>query len=403
MNILLQKELDKIDTLLDITEYQMYQFRDIFYEDMKNKTMLKMIPTFTYCNMVVPDGEYLAIDFGGTNVRCYRYEVKNKNIEIQDSVSFSLITETEDYTNNEHTLEDILNLIVDKLETIIDKEKQYFLGHTFSFAARSLSKNSAIVIDMAKGFNLRDAQGVDVNQLLANVINKRKLKIKPISIINDTTATLLTGNYLKNNADIALIVGTGHNACFKSESGEIVNIESAYMSKGIPLSYFDFNLIDKLPGTKDTILEVLTGGKYLGLIAQEIINELFEAGFLSKKLIVNSVTLTEAAADKLSDEYNAEEKEVLKQVSIMIFKRTAKLLVSEISAILMYIDEDMIYNHSVVFDGSVYEKNKILQDYVKTYLEKIYGDTAKKIETFLIKDASSLGAVISIFPLTEQN
>ena len=82
MNILLQKELDKIDTLLDITEYQMYQIRDVFYEDMKNKTMLKMIPTFSYCNVDVPNGEYLAVDFGGTNVRFYKYEVKNKEIKI---------------------------------------------------------------------------------------------------------------------------------------------------------------------------------------------------------------------------------------------------------------------------------------------------------------------------------
>ena len=35
----------------------------------------------------------------------------------------------------------------------------------------------------------------------------------------------------------------------------------------------------------------------------------------------------------------------------------------------------------------------------KMYLEKIYGENAKKIETALIKDASSVGAVISIFPL----
>ena len=86
MNILLQKELDKIDTLLDITEYQMYQLRDTFFEDMENKTMLKMIPTFSYCNVDVPNGEYLAVDFGGTNVRCYKYEVKSKEIKIKENV-----------------------------------------------------------------------------------------------------------------------------------------------------------------------------------------------------------------------------------------------------------------------------------------------------------------------------
>ena len=98
MNILLQKELDKIATLFDITEYQMHQISQIFYEDMENKTMLKMIPTYTYCNVGIPSGEYLAIDFGGTNVRCYKYEVKNKSINVIDKVSFSLITEENNNT-----------------------------------------------------------------------------------------------------------------------------------------------------------------------------------------------------------------------------------------------------------------------------------------------------------------
>ena len=47
----------------------------------------------------------------------------------------------------------------------------------------------------------------------------------------------------------------------------------------------------------------------------------------------------------------------------------------------------------------VNEKNKIFRDYIDGYLEKIFKDKTKKLETLLIKDASSIGAVISIFPL----
>jgi len=399
MNILLQKELDKIATLFDITEYQMHQISNVFYEDMENKTMLKMIPTYTYCNVDIPNGEYLAIDFGGTNVRCYKYGVKGKEIKILDKACFSLITEEKNYTTNEYTLEDIMNVIIDKLETIIDKDKEYFLGHTFSFASKSLSKKNAILIDMAKGFDLRETKNVDVNELLIKVIKERKLKIEPTSIINDTTATLLTGNYKNKNADIAMIVGTGHNACFKNKMGEIINIESAYMSKGIPLSYYDFNLLDKLPGAKNTILEILVGGKYLGLIAEEILNELFEIGMIERKFEITSKMLTEAMENNLSDDYSNEEKEILNKIAEIILKRAAKLVVCEIMAIIKYIDGDLEKEHCIVFDGTVYEKNKTLQDNIKVYLEKIYGENAKKLETLLIKDASSVGAIISIFPL----
>ena len=121
MNFLLQKELDKIATLMDITEYQMHQLSDAIYEDMQSKTMLKMIPTYTYCNVSVPKGEYLVVDFGGTNIRCYKYEVKNKEINVVENIAISLISEDKNYTTNEYSLEDIFNLIVDNLEKIIDK------------------------------------------------------------------------------------------------------------------------------------------------------------------------------------------------------------------------------------------------------------------------------------------
>lgn len=399
MNISLQQELDKIATLMDITEYQIYNVRDAFYDDMYEKDMIKMLHTYTFCNLDIPKGEYLSIDFGGSNIRCNLFSVDNKQIALIKNIAFSLVTEEYDYTTSEYSLKDIMGVIVDKLETIIDKDKEYFLGHTFSFATRSLSKKSAIIIKMAKGFNLKDAENTDVNEVLFKIIKERNLKIEPMSIINDTTATLLTGNYFNQTADIAVIMGTGHNACFQSETGEIINIESAFFSRDIPLSYYDLSLLDKLPDCKCTQLEFLTGGKYLGMIAQEIVDELHISGFLKNKLQITSKILSDAVDNQLSEEFSLEEREVLKQIGIILFKRTAKLVVSEIMGILKYIDEDLDKKHCIIFDGTVYEKNKVIQEYISMYLDEVYNKKAENIETKLIKDASAVGAVISIFPL----
>ena len=399
MNFSLQKEIDKIATLLDITEYQMHQISDALLKDMEEKTMLKMLATYSYCNVDVPNGEYLAIDFGGTNIRCSKFEVKNNKINLLDMVKVALITENANYTTNEYTLEDIMNLIVDNLEKIIEKDKAYFLGHTFSFATKATSKNNATIIHMAKGFDLRETDNLDVNDVLNKVIKERGIKIEPVSIINDTTATLLAGNYINKNADIAMILGTGHNVCFKSKTGEIINVESGYMSKSLPLSYYDFNLLEKIKDSKKMIMQILTGGKYLGMIGQEILNELYESGFLEQKIEIESSDLTLALENSLPDKYSDDEKEIIREIAHIILKRVAKLVVCEAHAILRAIDEELENEHCIVFDGSVYEKNKVLQEYIKMYLEKIYGDNAKKIETLLIKDASSIGAVISIFPL----
>ena len=58
-------------------------------------------------------------------------------------------------------------------------------------------------------------------------------------IINDCVATLVAGRFYNPNADISLIVGTGHNACFIDNDREIINIESANFNKSIPLTQFD--------------------------------------------------------------------------------------------------------------------------------------------------------------------
>jgi len=71
--------------------------------------------------------------------------------------------------------------------------------------------------------------------------------------------------------------------------------------------------------------------------------------------------------------------------------------VAEIVAILNEIDSDLLKNHTIIFDGSVYEKNEYFRENIDNYLEKCYGQKAKKIKHIFIKDASNIGALLSIF------
>ena len=72
-----------------------------FEDDMREKNSLKMLNTYVFCKKVFKEGEYLALDIGGTNVRVSLYEV-DSNVTLKDTRKFALRGEGFDYTTSEY-------------------------------------------------------------------------------------------------------------------------------------------------------------------------------------------------------------------------------------------------------------------------------------------------------------
>lgn len=393
----LQKELNKIDVEFDITKYQMEQLSFSFYNDMENRKSLKMLSTYISCAERVNKGECLALDFGGTNIRISLYEFSyNDKVQLKKFEKFSLRAENFDFTTEEYELKDIFRMIAQKVKNMVQKDKLYFLGHTFSFAINSTSKNNATLISFSKGFKLKNAIGKDVNNILKEALKEEGLdNIEPVSILNDTTATLLTGNFYDKDTDIACIVGTGHNICFKDKDNSIINTECGYFNEGIPINGYDMIFLDKIPSEKSNLMDVLIGGKYIGRFAEELINILADQNLVEPLHGVSTKALADSICGIYSEEYTEKQKIALRKLAKIIFKRSAKLVVSEISGILRHIDPNIEKRHNIVFDGSVYENTPYFRECISQYIQKIYGKESEKIEHSLMKDGSSLGAAIS--------
>jgi len=280
---------------------------------------------------------------------------------------------------------------------MVDKRRKYLLGHTFSFQMDSNSKNEAILTELSKGFELKEAIGKDINKVFKEALDKKGILVEPVSIINDTTATFLTGSFYERNVDISVIVGTGHNICFKDKYGELINIESGYFSQNLPLSYYDLKHLEEEPKLKNNLMELITGGKYIGETANYIIKDLKEQGLLKIKEEIDGKILTDSLTDNLDERFNEEEKLAISYIAKILLRRSTKLIVAEIVAILNEIDPDLSKNHTIIFDGSVYEKNEYFRNNLDIYFEKYYQKKSKKIKKIFIKNASSIGAVLSIF------
>ena len=389
----LSYELKRIreEFLLPCSNYQ--TIIDAFCEDMKRKQTVKMLNTFVFWRDIIKSGNYLALDFGGSNIRVSLYEVYRNAVNLIASRKFALRGEDFDYTTNEYSLEDIFEMIVDKIEEIIDPKKTYFLGHTFSFAMESFSKNSAKALEFSKGFKLRDAIGKDINECLKDVIEKRGLKVIPCAVINDTTATLLSGFSINKTTNMACIIGTGHNMCFVDSTGEIINIESgSFNNEVINLTKYDISFLEEIPNERRFLLEALVGGKNLGKLANVVIRELSDKELIFPISNVTTKMLSESLENNIDglDEY---QNCVLREVASIIYKRAAYLVACEILGVLKYLGVTK-GRYNVVFDGTVYEKTPYFVEALTKALKHLQPKDIK-VTHMLAKDASSVGAVIA--------
>ena len=388
----LREKIHHIRNQFRISNNELQKVSDTFLTDMKEKEMLKMFNTFISPINEVNDGEYITIDFGGSNIRMALFEIKNGQPNILHISKMRLRSRFKDYTTADYSLKDIFDMIAKNVSKIVNPKKEYKLVHTFSFAFVSSSKNNATLPHFTKGIQLKLEPTQDINELLAQAFNDINLKVTPVAIINDTTSTLVTGHFLNPLTDIALIAGTGHNSCFISRSNEIVNIESGYLAKNLPITQYDKQLLDSLPSEESSqVSEILTAGKYMSKVAHEILKEL--QLFHNVENISTSV-LSAAVEGKLKIKYSRDQKIVLREIGTILLERAAALTAAEIFAIVRFIDPEFEKKHNVVFDGSFYEKSSYFKRCLDYKLEVLMKGNAVKVTHELIKDASSTGAAL---------
>lgn len=362
-----------------------------FEDDMHEKKTLKMLHTYVFCKNAFKNGEYLALDIGGTNVRVSLYEV-NPKVTLKEMRKFALRGDGFDYTTSEYSLCDIFEMVADKIEEIIDPGKKYLLGHTFSFAIDSKSKNSAKALSFSKGFAWHDAIGIDVNECLKKVLNKRGLNVEPVAILNDTTSTLLAGFMEDRNTNIACILGTGHNMCFINSDGEAINTESGgFNSSAIPLTEYDEKFLAEIPNERECLLEALVAGKNATKLAKVIFDSLVEEGSIKQTPEITPKMMSQVIECEI-DTLDMRQNLALLEISKALYHRAAYLIACEIAAVFRYLGVTE-GNYTIAFDGTVYEKTPYFQFCLSEELEKLLGDV--KVSHMLIKNGSSVGAVIA--------
>ena len=367
-------------------------------------------------------GEFLALDFGGTNVRVIRYRLEGEgHSKIIRHVAEPLIVAGEyDYVGKGSTQEQMFDFLAKLIDDAIegDRETKFYLGHTFSFPSSQDDLYNAKLIIWTKEFATSGVEGEIVNDLLKNALNRRGIKnVEPIAVINDTVAVLLSAAYKNSDIFIGSIYATGHNTCYLEPSikdpkgvgngGMILNLECGNFMKLTP-NKFDTAFDQKSEKPGEQRFEKMVSGRYMcelfGMAIAELLNENKHYDGLTSvdmSMIISDISenlekVSEIMENKVGKKLLLEDLKKIQELAAAIVIRSARLVTASYVGIIWQLagDEKIIPQHIAV-DGSVYEKMPLVQENINKALQELLGKDAEKVDTILDNGGSGLGAAIA--------
>lgn len=349
---------------------------------------LKMLPSFLGRPTGRESGQYLALDFGGSNVRVQLVELHGDgrwSVRRQTVAPLKDPAGRYDYTAAAATADGLFDFLAGQIALTVDKGADLRLGHTFSFPCRQLDGGHAVLLSWTKEIRTAGVEGREVTALLTAALARRGLgRIRPCAIINDTVGTLLAAAYTYPAADIAAICGTGQNTCYyDAERAMIINMESGNFDI-LPFTAYDamIDAASEKPALQR--LEKMVAGRYLGEIARLLAADLDLAagGQLTAHDLAGWLGDPAAPAD-------------LRAIASLIVTRAASLVAASFLGVLGHSDPELTGQHTVAIDGSLYEKMPGYATALSAALAENLGDATGRVSLRLVKDGSGVGAAIA--------
>ena len=379
---------------------------------------LRMLKSYVGLPTGKEKGEYLALDFGGTNVRVLRIRLEGEGkYEVVKKVGKPLrVDGIYDYVGIGSKAEDMFDFLAGLIDEAVDgdHETKYLLGHTFSFPSEQTNLYNAKLIIWTKEFATADVEGKVVNDLLKEALARQGLtNVEPVAVINDTVAVLLSAAYKQEHVYIGSIYATGHNTCYlepyasSADAPMILNLESGGFSKLAP-NRFDTMLDEASEKPGEQRLEKMASGRYMGELFSMALAQLFgdaqwHYGFTSIDMsgIISDASgnlseVTRIVSSRTGREPDMEECRDIKELAEAILARSARLVTATFVGIIWQLaGKGEVANQHIAVDGSVYEKMPGAKENIMRALSELLGEDAAKVDTILDNGGSGLGAAIA--------
>ncbi|GAA5919567.1 hypothetical protein JCM6882_004373 [Rhodosporidiobolus microsporus] len=450
--------LVKFEHLFTVTPQRMRMIVDSFIETLergleKKEQEVPMLPTFVFGWPTGQEkGSYLAVDLGGTNLRvCLvelmgegRFEVTQTKYRLTEEQKhkdgqalFDFCAECLDNFVQDHFADD---------DGKVDLEEPLPLGFTFSYPCLQEKIDHGVLIRWTKGFGAPGAEGEDCAALFKKGLEKYKVPVTLVALINDTTGTMIASSYVDQSTRAGIIFGTGCNAAYMEKVGNIPKIkdlglpEDEKMAINCEWGAFDSTTHSNLPRTPyDVIIdetsnkpgeqafEKMVAGLYLGEIFRLVMCEMIDEGVLflgqetykvEKPYVFDTAFLSLIESDTTDElltvtglfahffalDTTIAERQFMKRLAVLIGTRSARLSACGIAAIVSkqgLLDDvtstgDGKWSESIgiATDGSLYNKYPKFPQRLEDGLVDVFGEKGRAIKTYHAEDGSGVGAAV---------
>ena len=419
-----RKKFDDIIAAFTVDAEQLREVAADFRHDMRlglagsSDASLRMLPSYLGLPTGAERGDYLALDFGGTNVRVLLYRLEGGgHYEVLSHVAKPLRMCGEyDYVGAEATAEQLFDFLAELVEEAVggDQKTPYLLGHTFSFPSAQTNINDARLIIWTKEFAVQGVEGAVVNDLLREALVRRGLSnVTPNAVINDTVAVLLSAAYQTGDTEIGAIYATGHNTCYlepyagSAEEPMILNMESGGFQKLTP-NRFDIALdaLSEKPGEQR--LEKMVGGRYMGPLFDLVLAELL--GEEGRLYGFSSIDISRILEDPTENAHSAaivveavtgrtipaEDAVHVRALARAVVVRSVRLMTATFVGTMWQIaGAGKMRRQHIAVDGSVYEKMPLVKENIMRAFSELLGEDAALVDTIFAGGGSGLGAAIA--------
>uniref|UniRef100_A0A087XBK2 Hexokinase-2 n=1 Tax=Poecilia formosa TaxID=48698 RepID=A0A087XBK2_POEFO len=403
-----------------------------------DQTSVKMLPTYVRSTPdgTVEQGDFLALDLGGSSFRVLLVRLKN---EKKQKVDMHQKIYSIDQDTLQGTGEELFNHIVYCIADFLDYRgmsgASLPLGFTFSFPCDQTKLNEGILLKWTKGFKASGCEGKDVVKLLKEAVQrKQKFDLSFVAVVNDTVGTMMTCAYQDPKCELGLIVaGTGTNACYMEEMHNIetvegnegrmcVNVEWGAFGENGELddfcTEFDYAVDEasNYPG-KQRRYEKMISGMYLGEIVRHVLMDfttkgLLFRGKLSERLktrgIFETKFLSQIESDRLAMRQvrsilqhlgltgsTCDDSVLVKEVCSVVGRRAAQLCGAGLAALVDKIRQNRNLNQmsiTVGVDGTLYKTHP----HFSRIMQETLQDLAPQCEVTFLKseDGSGKGAAL---------
>lgn len=155
-------------------------------------------------------------------------------------------------------------------------ELNYFdLGFTFSFPVMQLGINRGKLARWTKGYDIHEAVGQDVCELLQKEIDELGLPVRVAALVNDTVGTLMARSYTspgKTKTLIGAIFGTGTNGAYVEKLDRVQKMKQINQDEAGYDTSTGLMIINTEWGSFDNSLKVLPNTPYDKALDEESVN-----------------------------------------------------------------------------------------------------------------------------------